>query len=474
MDGGDSARRADGRRLWWFMVAALPAFLVGAFAPQVLNDGDTLWHVAAGRWMLGHGQVPLTDPFSFTFAGKPWHVHEWLAEVLYAVSWQGFGWAGVAALAGLAVAATAGQLHLFVRQRVSAMAAAVAVLLAFACLAPGMLARPHLLALPLLVCWTGVLIEARAREQAPRLGWVLVMPLWANLHGTALFGTALAGWFAAEALVARPAAWRRTFAQWTPFVAGAAASLLLTPRGIEGVVFLVRLTRMESLQTVGEWQPLDLTSIGAAHVLVLAGVGSLAWWRVRMPWTRAALLVLLLGMTLAHQRHQMLLATVGTMVWAEALGRARAPAGETAGSGFGRAAAAALAAVVALRLAIPTSTHESATNPVVAIAHVPDDLRGRPVINGYNSGGALIGAGIRPFIDGRTDLYGDEFNALAFGAEHGVPGQLQRVLQEWRIAWTFLPAGSPAVAELDRTAGWRRVYADGLIVMHRREATTPH
>jgi len=95
------------------------------------------------------------------------------------------------------------------------------------------------------------------------------------------------------------------------------------------------------------------------------------------------------------------------------------------------------------------------------------------VFNGYNSGGALIGAGIRPFIDGRTDLYGDAFNALAFGAEHGAPGALDRVLRDWRIEWTFLPADSPAAAQLGRTPGWQRIYKDGLIVIDRRRIVAP-
>jgi len=461
------------KRLWWFGAAALPAFALTAFAPQTLGDGDTQWHVAAGRWIIAHHSVPTTDPFSFTFAGRPWHVHEWLSEVLYASAFQGLGWAGVAALAGIAVALAAGRMHLFLRERLSPLPAALATLLAFACLAPGLLARPHLLALPLLVIWASVLLEARAQGRAPAPGWIVLMALWANLHGTALFAAALAGWFAAEALVERPADWRRTFARWTPFVAGSLLALLATPRGLEGVVFLVRLTRMQSLTTVGEWQPLDLTSWSAAQMLFWAGAASLAWWRVRLPWTRAALLALLVAMTIAHQRHQMLAATVGTLVWAEAVARA-CPLGKEPPirATFATLALVALAACLLLRLALSAAPRETATNPQTALAHVPASLRGRPVFNGYNSGGALIGAGIRPFIDGRTDLYGDAFNALAFGAEHGSPGALDRVLRDWPIEWTFLPANSPAAAQLDRTPGWQRIYADPLIAIHRRSPTT--
>ena len=55
---------------------------------RVFIDGDTNWHVAAGRWILAHHLVPATDPFSFTFTGKPWVAHEWVRERLFG----GFGW----------------------------------------------------------------------------------------------------------------------------------------------------------------------------------------------------------------------------------------------------------------------------------------------------------------------------------------------------------------------------------------------
>ena len=454
--------------LAWFAMAALPAFLIAAFAPPVLGDGDTLWHVATGKWIMAQGRVPMADPFSFSFAGRPWHVHEWLAEVLYALAWGRFGWSGVAALAGAMVALAAGLLHAFLRARVSPLAALLALVLSFACLAPGMLARPHLMSLPLLVGWTWLLLDARAKGRTPSFGWVLLIPLWANIHGSALFAAALAGFFATEALLTRPAEWRRTVRQWAPFVAAALLGLLATPRGLEGVIFLVELTRMKSLQLVIEWQPLDLARVTAAQVLFWAGVGSLLWLRVRLPWTRLALLALPVVMTLQHQRHQALLATVGTMVWAEAVARARRSAPVLPQPWLGPAAAVLLAATLVLRLALPTEPPESNNYPRTALAQIPADLRGLPVFNGYNSGGALIGAGIRPFVDGRTDLYGDAFNALANGAEHGAAGQLEQVLATCPIAWTFLPPDSRAVAAFDRMPGWRRIYADKLIVMHRR------
>ena len=82
-------------------MAAIVLLAVAAFSPRVFIDGDTNWHVAAGRWILAHHTVPTTDPFSFTFAGKPWIAHEWGSEVLMALAYFAAGWSGVVLLIGL-------------------------------------------------------------------------------------------------------------------------------------------------------------------------------------------------------------------------------------------------------------------------------------------------------------------------------------------------------------------------------------
>ena len=66
------------------LAAALTALVGGAnlaIDNSLFADGDTSWHIAAGRWILQHGAVPTRDPFSYSMPGTPWHAHEWLAEV---------------------------------------------------------------------------------------------------------------------------------------------------------------------------------------------------------------------------------------------------------------------------------------------------------------------------------------------------------------------------------------------------------
>jgi len=90
----------------------LPLFIAVLLIPAVLgssltifNDGDVSWHIASGRWILLHRMLPTTDPFSFTWAGKPWVPMEWLADVIYATAYNLRGYSGVAALVTAAMMA---------------------------------------------------------------------------------------------------------------------------------------------------------------------------------------------------------------------------------------------------------------------------------------------------------------------------------------------------------------------------------
>ena len=105
---------ADWRRFVALVgLAALAMFVFCMVDQDMFADGDTNWHVATGRWILAHGAVPTTDPFSFSAYGHRWVAHEWLSEVLMALAWQGAGWSGVmlltASVAALAVAPAGGR-----------------------------------------------------------------------------------------------------------------------------------------------------------------------------------------------------------------------------------------------------------------------------------------------------------------------------------------------------------------------------
>ena len=72
--------------LFAVFVLAVPPFIASNWS--VFRDGDVSWHIAAGRWIIEHRAVPVTDPFSFTMPGTAWVAHEWGAEVIQAIAYD--------------------------------------------------------------------------------------------------------------------------------------------------------------------------------------------------------------------------------------------------------------------------------------------------------------------------------------------------------------------------------------------------
>lgn len=452
-----------------FATAALFAgFALTIFAPQIFHDGDTWWHLAAGRWMLAHHTVPTRDVFSFTFAGAPWNAQEWLAEVLMARVFMLAGWSGLHLLFGLAFGITAGLMAHALRQRMDMLPALVTTLVGLACVAGSLLARPHLLALPLLALWTLGLVAARERRGAPPLWLVLVMLVWANLHGSFAFGLALAVALAVEALLED----RATAKAWLIFLGVSIIAALANPQGLNGLLFPVRLLLLPSIASIGEWAPARLTYPSPFLMSLLAMGFVLATGKVRLPPLRALLILLLVYLGLTHVRHQMLFGVTAPLLAAPSLGKAWPPRRGKLPQ-WSVAAIFALLAMMALAAAVreilPDTRIEDRVTPVAALAHVPADLRAKPVLNAYDYGGYLIFKNVKVFVDGRTDMYPAPFFATYNRLASGDRTALTAALAHWRIGWTIFPANSPAARLLDHLPGWRRHYADDNVAVHVRD-----
>jgi hypothetical protein len=206
--------------------------------------------------------------------------------------------------------------------------------------------------------------------------------------------------------------------------------------------------------------------------------------QVRLPWTRLALLVGLFAMALAHVRHADLLGLVGPLAIAGALGPRLAILLEpAAASPLSRAAAAlarparlsgcVLILVLVVAASVPALLHPpvrggDAVTPQAALAAAQRLNLTGPVFNSEAYGGYLIFSGVPDFIDGRIEMYGNDFLADYLAAEQGDPAALSGLLERYRVTWTLLQAGSPAIAVLDRLPGWRRAHTDDQAVIHVR------
>lgn len=481
-----SPGRVDRFSSWLFSGASGPrlvaicgfvAFVAVLSVSKIFDDGDTYWHLATGDWILNHRAIPTTDPFSYTFAGAPWQAHEWLSEVLMALVFRAGGWSGLAILFAAAVGATALIVAAYLRRWLAPGPLMVALGFALACGAPSLLARPHLLALPILAAWVAGLIRAREEGRAPSWGLAPLMLVWANLHGSFILGLALIGPFALEALVENRHRLWPTLRDWGLFSLAALALALATPHGLEGLIFPLKVTGMTSLPIIVEWRSADFSKLGVFEIVLLEVLFLCFWRGVQVPVVRLLLLLGLLHMALQHVRHQPTFALVAAMLLAQPLVRAKnRPLEPTLRMEVSRRAAVLAAVVLGLavfalgaaRLASTIVRVDGVNSPVSALAAVPPDLARQPVFNTYSFGGYLIFKGVRPYVDGRADMYGDAFVRRYFNLNRANAAALERELEVRHVAWTILHPASPAVAVLDALPGWRRLHADRFAVVHVR------
>lgn len=244
--------------------------VAAALSLRRLDDFDTWWHLAAGRWIVNEGSVPSTDTLSFTVPDHAWTNLQWLYDVcLYALY-------SVGGETALVVAAAAGfTIAIWLCLRVALLKleevpAALLTLWGVLVLEERFIIRPEMVSFPLLALTIWLLVTA-GRDSGRRL-WMLapLMVVWVNSHSLFVIGMAAIGGVTVGVVLARrlpvPEGWRNSDC-WTAeterrlLIAAAlsAAATLLNPFLIEGALFPLHLmSRIDGsnsvFQAIGEFR----------------------------------------------------------------------------------------------------------------------------------------------------------------------------------------------------------------------------
>jgi hypothetical protein len=123
--------------------------------------------------------------------------------------------------------------------------------------------------------------------------------------------------------------------------------------------------------------------------------------------------------------------------------------------------------MLAARALVPLTPPENGANPRHLIAAVPPQLRSQPVLNNYGFGGPLILAGIRPYVDGRAEMYGDALVMdYAKMTLDGDMARFDRAVNRYNIRWTILsPGDARLIRGIESSGKWRRIYSDSIGVI---------
>ncbi len=453
---------------------------------SLLQDSDTFWQIGIGQWIIDHAAMPTADFYSFTHAGQPWLSNAWLSQVLYAIAYAHHGWAGVVVLSALAIAGAAALLvHLLLPYLEPAhriLIGMLALMLSW----HHLLARPHVLALPVMVAWAGGLIASLDRRATPP--WLLLplITLWANLHGGFVLGLALIAPIALEAIWSADADKRIVIGmQWAMFALAALAASVCTPYGWKTLIAAATIMNLgDVLAVLSEWRPADFSSFGLFEATLLGVIGLALYRGIKVSPPRIALVLLLTQMALAHVRSIDAFAFLLPLALAKPFAD-HWPQHDSAVAARGTAPLPLMPRLVMLTIVIGTvvstaaytAHHEYAFVKTQTPAAAVDALKrygAKRILNAYEFGGYLIARGVPTFIDGRAEVYGEKYVLNYFDAvsAHDID-RLAALLDDNDIDATLLSPRLPAAQLLDRMSGWRRLYADDIAVVHIRTGATP-
>ncbi|QDU66978.1 hypothetical protein [Engelhardtia mirabilis] len=288
------------------MVAAA-ALLAALGLAGPIRSGDLWWHLRTGDWILAHGALPATDPFSHTAGDEPWVLQEYGSQVLFALLHGATGLGGLRVVGALLAILLVVYAYRCARAELSSAWAAAATCIFAALFALKWELRPHLLSAFFVLRLHRALFAPGA---APTPSWRTVAEVgllacvWVQLHAEALFAPimALAGLMGAclSGLGRASVAHRPThLVRWAAVFTSALAGTLVSPLGLTPHTYAL-FRRSVPKQYIEEWFPswilpgdprfepltVPLFVLVAACLLATGALG-LAWGLARLTGRRA-------------------------------------------------------------------------------------------------------------------------------------------------------------------------------------------
>lgn len=434
------------------------AGLIAALQP--IADTDMWWHLATGRETLAHGIVR-ADVFSWSVRGAPVSTDQWLGQVVMYATWLAAGWRGIALLRvvlviGLVAFVALGAARTATRPLAVTLATIPALLLTRAVWVD----RPELFGFTFFAALLFILRVGRDGGRRQYLMAVLLLGIWANVHGSFALGVAV------TVLACLERAWRddpRRRAHVAAAIAAVAVTLA-NPAGV-GVWTAPGLHLLSPPRDIQEWNLIDIgTPLGSAYAATLVLVVLSALAGPRLPLRDAVILVPVALLSLTAVRQAPLIAVAAAPLLADRAERLITRAGLAAARRRGGVSPLAFVPALVVTLVALFSTParpDERAYPVAAVGSLPS---GDGTLARYEWGGWLIWHGVPVFVDGRLTPYLgallDDYRRIVAAG----PGWEDAVRRQ-RVR-TLLVVGSDPVATRARDLGWsvRAFEGDAVVI----------
>jgi hypothetical protein len=455
-----------------------------------LSDPDFWWHLKTGEYIINTGLIPNTDFYSFTKAGAEWVTHEWLSEAVFYLIYSQIGFGGLmlifAALTTLAFWLT------FKRFNAHPLVGGFAVILGAWATLPTIGVRPRVFTLLLASIYL-VILERQSRGGRGADVWWLIplMALWVNLHGGFVLGFALLvlaivgiiidHWLCGESL-------RRAWPQVQTLgvvLLGCLAVALFNPSGprIYTFPFEIFLSPIQQ-QTVNDWLSPNFHAPGWRPLafLVLATITGLALSQKKVRPSDLLVFLAVTYMTFNSKRHVAILALVaipllgGTIQsWLASTPLARFVVSDELCRGHRYDFILTLFLLLPLTLFTPMLVSALTAAPAQHQVNVPvkaveymkaNEITGNTFTEPNTWGGYLIWAlpSNPVYIDGRIDMYGDEFVSEYLDVTSGVT-DWRPIFDRHRVRVAVLRRKKFLARELSGSPEWEKVFEDEMAVI---------
>jgi hypothetical protein len=463
------------------------------FAARPLSDGDFWYHLKTGEYILQTRSIPRTDIFSFTNYGKAWVAHEWLSEAIFCLIYSKVGFNVLIVI--FAVLTALAFWIAFKRSNAHPLIGGFAALLGVWTVLPTIGVRPRVFTLVLSSVYLALLSRYVRRGEGREIWWLVpLMALWVNLHGGFLIGLVLIG----LALVGIPLdafANGENLRSSLPRVktlililAGCILAACLNPHGvwIYKFPFEIFLSPVQQ-QAVNDWLSPNFHQSEAVplFILLLLTIASLALSPKRVRPSELILFLATLYMTLKSQRHVALLALIAVPLmadylqnWITAWSNGKLFRAEASPKWDRKTTVLVTLFLLPLiafawklnRTVLKEPKQIAIDAPVKAVEYLQQNqIVGNTLTDPNIWGGYLIWKmpSNPVYIDGRIDMYGDEFVKEYLNIILGYI-DWREPLDRYHVQIVIVAPKSVLATGLRQAPDWQQVYGDELAVVFTR------
>ena len=478
--------------------------LILIMAVRTPLETDMWWHLRAGEETLLNKEVYSVDTFSFTREGADWINHSWLSQVLMLLIFQAGSYHGLSIWVG--GCAVLSMLFVYLQMKGHPLLRSAVLLFAAVVSSVVWSPRPQIHTLVLFSILGYLIFKYKRTKNYKYLIWILpIFVLWGNLHGgyvlgIILMGSVIVGEILNKILLkdfADNLSWRQ-ISIFAIFIVSGFLVVLINPFGLDMWKIPFNTVGVETLQNViSEWASPDFHQVFQQPMLwMLLGVFSLIGLsKKNIDGTELVPLIAFSWAALVARRNFGPFAIIAAPIfskylasliddwlnvatekfpWVNKILEQSRQNNKDLKPGFKNMINLMLIGLLLVGVGWKIADvnerefiHQAERDvfPVDAVEWMDDSEISGNVLNDYNWGGYLIWhLRDRPvFVDGRTDLFGDEI-LNDYLSVMSLQPSWPEILDEYQINSVLVKSDSDIARALQNT-NWQIEYQDDISVI---------